>query len=173
MKQWIAKIRNNEGFSFIELLAVMFIVNVALVALISMSMQAIQTERFNRNVLIAAQLAQEGVELVRNVRDTDWQAGVTPNSVFNPAYDGVYAMDYTLSPATALTGGLADDDSRLYLDGNGYYSHDSTGSSTKFRRAITIQTGGIASTTVSSEVRFSDGVAERNYKVDTTLYDWK
>jgi Tfp pilus assembly protein PilV len=173
MKQWLKTIRNNDGFSFIELLAVMFIVNVALITLISMSMQAIQTERFNRNVLIAAQLAQEGIELVRNIRDTDWQAGASPNSVFNPASDGVYAMDYTLSPATALTGGLADANAKLYLDSSGYFSHSSTGSSTKFRRAITIQTNGATSTDVSSEVQFSDGVAARNYKVETTLYDWK
>ncbi|NTW22355.1 hypothetical protein HGA34_02285 [Candidatus Falkowbacteria bacterium] len=173
MRKWLKKIRSNDGFSFIELLAVMFIVNVALVALISMSLQAIQTERFNRNVLIAAQLAQEGIELVRNIRDNDWQAGVTPSSIFNSANDGVYAMDYTLGAAVPLTGGLTDDASKLYTDTQGYYSHDSTGTSTKFRRAISIFAAGIASTTVTSEVRFSDGVTARNYKVETILYDWK
>jgi len=173
MNKWFKKISNNDGFSFIELLAVMFIVNVALVTLINMSMQAIQTERFNRNVLIAAQLAQEGIELVRNVRDNDWQAGVTPNTIFNSAIDGVYAMDYTFGPATVLTGDLNDNNSKLYLDARGYYSHDSTGTSTKFRRAISITTSGTASTTVASEVRFSDGITARNYKVETILYDWK
>lgn len=173
MGKWLEKIKDNRGFSFIELLAVMFIVNVGLVALISMSLQAIQTERFNRNVLIAAQLAQEGIELVRNVRDNDWQNGVVPNTIFDAPIDGVYAIDYTLGSAAVLAGGLADNNSKLYLDGRGYYSHDSTGTSTKFRRAITIHPEGIASTTVDSEVRFSDGVTERNYKVETTLYDWK
>ena len=173
MAKWQEKLKGNGGFSFIELLAVMFIVNVALIALISMSMQAISTERFNRNVLIAAQLAQEGIELVRNIRDNDWQAGVSPGAFFNPANDGTYAIDYALGPATALVGGVADSNSRLYLDSRGYYSHDNTGASTKFRRAITVATSVTASTTVSSEVRFSDGVAEREYKVETVLYDWK
>ena len=173
MKKWLNKISGNDGFSFIELLAVIFIVNVALVTMISMSLQAIQTERFNRNVLIAAQLAQEGAELVRNIRDNDWQAGVSPNSIFDSSNDGVYAIDYALGAATALAGGLSDDNSKLYLDGAGYYSHDSTGTSTKFRRAITIMTAGTASTSVVSEVRFSDGVTARNYKVETMLYDWK
>ncbi|MDP3964021.1 MAG: hypothetical protein Q8Q39_06035, partial [bacterium] len=62
-------ITSNKGFSLIETLMALFVLIVGVVGSFAVVSQAIRTSPGARQELIATQLAQEGVEIARNIRD--------------------------------------------------------------------------------------------------------
>jgi len=66
----LQKKRNSQrGFTLIEMLVVIFVVGVGLVGALSFFNINLNNQFEVKNELIAAGLAQEGVELVKNIRD--------------------------------------------------------------------------------------------------------
>jgi len=66
-------IKNNQaGQSLMEMLIAIFILIVALTATIVLVVTSINAGRDSINKLIATNLAREGVEVVRNIRDGNW-----------------------------------------------------------------------------------------------------
>ena len=88
----------KAGFSLVEIMTVLFVVALGLVGVLSLMVQNIQSQNVNKGALIAYQLSQEGIELVRRTRDSNWQAGRAWNVNLAP---GHYIVDYTdLIPRT-------------------------------------------------------------------------
>ncbi len=88
-----------------------------MIGVLSLIEQNIKSQSLNKNTLIAYQLAQEGVELIRQVRDTNWRTERNWNE--NLAV-GNYYMDYTdtapHSAANKNDGNLKQDSSGMYLN---------------------------------------------------------
>ncbi|MFA5135076.1 MAG: type II secretion system protein [Patescibacteria group bacterium] len=63
---------NQSGQTLLELIIAITVLVVALVATIVLIVTSINASREARNKLIATNLAREGVETVRNVRDSNW-----------------------------------------------------------------------------------------------------
>lgn len=143
------------GFTLIELLVAISIFMIGIMGAFSLSLYNLNTAKENYYRVIAADLTREGIELVRNVRDSNWlareaNADADLNTLaidlyewdqnfilsnFLVAYDtlGFISLD---NPVPAdLSAAIADSRSVLYLN-NGFYSHDDDGASTVFRRAI-------------------------------------
>lgn len=69
------KNRNNpKGFSLLEVLIATFILVVGILGMIGLISRSITSAIEDRQAIIAAGLAQEGIELVRNIRDTNMMA---------------------------------------------------------------------------------------------------
>ena len=123
----------KKGFTIIELIISIFILSVAVVGIFgAFSIVTILTaDSVDR--LTASYLAQEGVELIRNVRDTNWLS-------MDDCKDCA-EWDDMLSPAATERDyirwfGLWQ--SRyLNIDASGFYSYNS-GTATKFKRKITL-----------------------------------
>lgn len=64
------KLFDNKGFTLVETLVAIAIFATSIVGLISVTARGVNDNVFVKNKLIASYLAQEGVELVRNMRDT-------------------------------------------------------------------------------------------------------
>jgi len=62
----------KKGFSIIEILVAGTFLTIAIVSAFSLLGPAIQKASYTNDVLIASMLAQEGIELVMNIRDTNW-----------------------------------------------------------------------------------------------------
>jgi prepilin-type N-terminal cleavage/methylation domain-containing protein len=78
--------KNNKGFTLIEMLIAVFIFSVALAALMSISARGLKAARLAQNQVTADYLAIEGIEIVRNLRDSAFLLGSSTNtwsSVFN------------------------------------------------------------------------------------------
>lgn len=60
----------NRGFSLIETLMALFVLMVGVIGAFAVVIQALHTSPTTRQEMIAAQLAQEGIEIARNIRDT-------------------------------------------------------------------------------------------------------
>lgn len=126
----------KNGFTIIELVISIFIMTVAVIGIHSAFSLAVILSSDASNRLVAAYLVQEGQEIARNIRDTnwleeeDWLASGLGNSCL---YD--CELDYTSTEAIPWM--KAD---RLNIDdNNGFYTLSTSGSSpTKFNRKIII-----------------------------------
>ena len=140
----------QKGFTIIELIISIFILSIGVVGVFSaFSVMTILTAGTS-DQLTAAYLAQEGMEIVRNIRDTNWLnmdacSGETcdftwvdgladeTGVVHNPVHcvsgcKGDYTSE-SLSPYVATD--------YLNIDAHGFYSYG-TGTQTKFIRKIII-----------------------------------
>lgn len=162
-----------------EVVVSIFIISLGMVGVASLVNQNIQAQYINKNVLVASQLAQEGLELVRNKRDenwltpgNDWLLGAGAGSASDILQDGTYVIDYT-GAIDASVNSIADPGARLYLGANNFYTHTSGATSTPFSRLITVTDNSPASSTIDCLVSWQDRNGTYSYKAETVLYDWK
>ncbi len=152
--------RNKKGFSIGEVMVAMFILLVGIVDAVFLTVRSIDNMKGSRDAVIATLLAQEGVELVRNVRDnnvtqetcgtgTERCTAFDPESDYNwPSYNvstfTSCTIDYATSGASSrlVCSGVSPDD-KLYLNTEtGMYSHSGGGTlyeDSHLRRRIYIQ----------------------------------
>lgn len=168
----IKKIKMNKrkkpvklGFTLIEIIVVLFVVSLGMIGVLSLIIQNIQGENINKNSIAAYQLAQEGVELIRKTRDTNWKNSVAFNQGLSV---GSYYMSYLDTTPNPLTN---DSQGNLYKNSNGFYVHDS-GTLTKFNRIIEITAPTAYSMIVRSQVSWEEHNQVYSYEVDTALFDW-
>jgi len=69
---------NNNGQSLLELLIAITVLVTALVATVVLIINSIEAGKASRNKLIGTNFAREGIEIVRNIRDSNW---IDPNGV--------------------------------------------------------------------------------------------
>lgn len=182
----IKKIRNiknkisntNSGFTILEIAIVIFIITFGMVGVLSLVNQGVQVEYINKNMIIASQLSQEGLELVRNKRDVNWLKGANwefsanPNTNSDIIQDGSYAIDYT-GAINRIPNNIGDVGTKLYLNSGGFYANSVTASSTIFSRIITVGNESTASTSVTCLVQWKKGTNVYNFSAQTVLYNWR
>ena len=174
--------KNNKkqfGFSILEVMAAITIIVIGLVGVLALVNQNIQAQAVNRNMLIASQLAQEGLELVRNKRDknwlvsgNDWKIGAGAETESDIVQDLTYTIDYS----GVIAGGANNiDDSRVNLKINtsSFYEH-TNGTPTIYYRLISItedpQDNWIE---VNSRVQWKERAGSKDYTASTLLYNWR
>ena len=166
------KLSNNSGISILEVIVAVMIIAMGMIGVLSLVIQNIQAQYINKNVLIASGLAQEGLELVRNVRDLNWLT-LGNNWSQNIIGDGTYAIDYNgRSSINDAVNNINDAGARLYIDGNGFYTHAPTATSTNMFRIITVVDNGDY-LDVKCAIRWTQGNQNHDYTAETYLYDWR
>ena len=133
------KKNKNKGFTFIELMIVIFIMTVGITAIYTSITRIISSTTYSTLNLTANYLAQEGIEIVKSIRDSNfiettfietttsgsWKKDLSPGD-----YEADY-NDYSLSP-------LQDNEVRfLKVDEEGFFNYKD-GSDSPFKRKITI-----------------------------------
>lgn len=163
-------IRNKSGFSLIEIMAVLLIVSLGIIGVANLATQSIQAQTINRGSIVAYQLAQEGLEIVRQIRDTNWLQSLNWKTGMD---SGTYCLDHksaVLRPVSSLN------ECKLYFDNNKWYyapiavSTDMVFSG--FRRIVVINAA-TSSATITSIVSWDDRSKVFHYEVETELYDWR
>jgi len=165
---------NLPAFTIIEVLITLFIISLGLIGIISLIVQNISSQDYNRGNLIAYQMSQEGVELIRRVRDTNWVALNSFNNNLAPAVGTIYeyCLDYNDDiPALAPSG----EPCVLRKGVDGFYAHESSVGSTDsgFSRLVSVELLNSHEMRVISAVYWSDRGRDYSYKVESLLYDWK
>jgi len=65
-------VKMNKGFTILEAIAAIFVMTVGVLGAYAVVQQIIVYNSISSSRLTAAYLAQEGIEIVRNIRDTNW-----------------------------------------------------------------------------------------------------
>ncbi len=163
------KFSTVPAFSLIELLVSMAIIGIGLLGISSLAAQNIRVQYFNRNSLISAQLAQEGLELARNLRDNDWKSAspITSSSSLEGLYNDLFTIDYS---GHINSYPFPQSVPLLNIDSDGFYSYN-PGTSTPFKRYITSQCQNnycLLSCVVTWQAEGQSG----SYEVNSYLYAW-
>jgi len=166
------KIFKKKGLTMLEMVITISVLTIGLTgtfALVSGIISRTTTSSFR---LIAAYLGQEGIEIVRNIRDTNWLEGFNWDEGLAGEGEADYD-DYSLG---------SFQDRFLNLDGNGFYSYN-PGTQTKFKRKITIKDredlypsgdpdGVIDKMTVLVEVFWKEKGKKHSLAAQEDLYKW-
>jgi len=129
------KNKSGGGFTLLEVITAIFILTVGGGAAFNLIQQTLASSSLIKERLIASYLAQEGMELVKNLRDTAWLKAKTEPTISWDEY--LPAGDWQADYSTQGLNQVYDDNSYLNIDANGFYSY-SSGTSTKFKRKISI-----------------------------------
>jgi len=161
----------KQGFTLMEAIVAIFLLTVGIVGVLSLVTQTISSATFSKDKLIAAYLAQEGVEIVRNIRDTNWlqewswNNGLTAGNEYQADYNDQNLFGFTGHPLNLETA-------------TGYYGYDDPGNATKFTRKITISEPATASCpaggclNIKVEVFWEEKGKLYNVPVQENLYNW-
>lgn len=159
-------IAKKQGFSLLDVVMATGFIVVCMTSFLVLQRYIVWAARLSQDRLVAANLAQEGFEVVRNIRDNNWELSLNWNSgltagEYRVQYDSASLIPYSSTPL--LLGSLY-----------GY----SSGTATKFYRRIIINdTDANCQSpdclTLVSEVTWK--VLGRDYSeiVEGRLYNWK
>jgi len=139
------KMKKN-GFTLIEMMIAIFVMVVGMLAIISLLQTGIFSSSISSSRLTASYLAQEGAEIIKNVRDTNWLEARTSQNSWDEGLtvcSGVgFIVDYNHSygPSQIDPSFPCYSSQYLNIDSSGFYSY-SSGVQTKFKRKILITQG--------------------------------
>lgn len=174
-----SKISNNFGISIIEVVIAVSIIAIGMMGVMSLMLQNIRSQYINKNVLIAAGLAQEGLELVRNVRDLNW---LTPTNSWDQglALTGQshnFIIDYSGRNSMLDVASIDAPGTILKINSEGLYNH-TAGADSIFKRLMTVSevtdpSSGAVYLDLRCTIRWSQGNQNRDYVAETYLYNWR
>ena len=157
---------NSSGFTLIEALVALVLLTVGLIPAFTLASSSLTLAGSIQNSLVATHLAQEGVEVVRAIRDADW---------FNTKPFGT-----SLDSCTA--GCLVQYDSKvlLPLSGNPALQKDpltglfqyTTGTATQYHRSVKITSISAHERMVIVTVTWNDRSGTKTFELEDHLYDW-
>lgn len=154
----------EKGFTLLELMITIFVIAVGLVGIMTLIQNTLQSASIVRLNLTAAYLAQEGIELTRNIRDNNWIKGEQWETGLTHCFGGCQ-MDYNDNSLSHYTGDF------LISDNEGFYRYG-IGKESRFQRKITINSVS-EYLEVKSEIFWEDQEKNRSVEVMEHLYDWR
>lgn len=172
------KLKTREGFTLIETIMAMGVIVVGLVGSLLLLAASSARASILKDRVIAAHLAEEGIEVARNIRDTnwlknfDWRANLPDTAVGIVDYD---------SQAIDTSDGS---EGRRCLNWNGSFYRHAAGPgyacSTSFKRRIELRTlnetiagQSVDYLEVKSVVEWREKGQNQVLNVIDHLYDWK
>ena len=153
----------KNGFSLLEVIIAIFVIVIGIVGAVNLISYSISSVAIAKSQVIATNLTQEGVELVRGIRDSNWIEDVAWNTGLG---DNDYRVQHNNRDLLIFA------DTPLKIDANGYYQYDS-GNNTHFYRKITIANISAHEIKIVSEVTWSERGRSLNVIAENRLYDWK
>jgi len=173
-----ARFAASAGFTLLETLVALSVILTALSGIMLLASQSLHISGLLRNKIIAAQLAQEGIELARNIRDNNVHQGngIVWDDGLCQSGGGGYPCDREIScnpgdcssPLGAAVQFSPFSNRSLLLSPSGFYDYAS-GSNTGFVRKINF------SQLSSFEIKYTITItwADGSMSVSGSLLDWR
>jgi len=162
--------KKDSGLTLIGVLIAIYITGMGLVATLALANMSIKGSHLGEMRLIASGLAQEGIEIVKDVRrfnpnwiDWDWygNSGAIATSTsqnFRVQYNNEDLISFSETP--------------LLINGNGSYQYDS-GSNSNFYRKVTLTKKSFEELKVMVEVKWQLKGDWYYLTVEDHLWKWK
>jgi len=155
------KISTRKGFSFVEVILSVFVLSTGLLSVMALMTTNLRHSMESRKTIIAAGLAQEGMELVVNKAEDNIVKGGIPTQFNSLSDNGSYCIGLT---ASGIQYSPNCSNFSLWFRDNGqlFYTHNSGGGGdgTLFKRRVVIQSSGAGTNkTITSFVWWHSGAA--------------
>jgi len=157
----------QKGFTLLETLFAVLIFSAALVSLMTIAGRGISASNIAREQVVAYYLAQEGLEVARNIRDSNllqglyWSQGLEACPPDDPCN-----IEYVSGGAPGLESG----DLAMYQDADGFFTEP--GEATQFTRAIVLEPYQDHEYLVTATVSWNAKGIDRSVVLKTILKSW-
>ncbi len=163
----------RRGMTFLELMVAIFVLTVGIAGTLALIHQTIAASSAAANRFKAAYLAQEGIEVVRNIRDEnwindrDWLAGLE-----NRLCGEVVFNSTTIENCPGEV-------PQLLRFRDGFYSYDLAGVASIFSRKITLTSEVVTAMGETTRLRvevtvfWSERGVEQRIVIVENLYNWR
>ncbi len=180
------KQKRVAGFTLVETLIALSIFTLSLLGLVVISSQGISGTNFARDQLMASYLAQEGIEYVRAIRDSEYIA--------DPAisFEQIFSVTHPLGNCANKNCGIAYSGGQLktkkclnnicevlYRDSQGYYNYTALGN-TGFTRTVRIDLADPGNNQLSADevrvtstVSWNVGLSTKSVTLTENLFGWQ
>lgn len=161
-KIFVQKISSENGQGLMELIVAIGIIVVGLFSVWALFFSNFAGEQEAETRMVASNLAREGLEVVKNLRDSNWLSAenniMTGGQLWTWDNGFVIAKYYALGQIFSTSSGYVGsttlvsidgpDDARaiLYINKDGFYDHNATGNPSGFKRFLAIRNICCAST---------------------------
>jgi len=201
MNMMFRKVKHNvSGQGIVEVMVAIGVVTVGLVGTLSLTSSSLRFSTTSEKQIVAANLAREGIEVVRNVRDTNWLQenswldGLTSGDDYNGIirFDGTtntWYFDFTPDD-------ILNNNTVIRRDGNDIYqAHPDvpTAVSTGYQRFISMQLicqqgasivlrssgstcpGGYThiGLNIQSQVNWNENGEDKSFVLEDDIYNWR
>lgn len=167
MKFFKKTFNSNNGQVMVEALVAITVVVIGLFAVFALLLRSLTLNRLSADQFISANLAAEGIEVVKNLIDK--------NTIQNKPWNlGIEAGDYQVSyNDTSLTTVFIDGAPLKFDKDTGYYNYVS-GDNTRFVRKISVSLPGSDEIKVISNVKWiTTGGLELNATLEDHFFNWR
>ena len=163
--------KKNRGFTLVEVIVAIFVLAMGVVGIMNAIPSMISNLNLYTSKLTAFYLAQEGVEIIRNIRDSNWlQSGSWDNGLTACSLPNGCQVDYgdAGNPNPFLVQDLGE---KLNISESGFYEYGGS-SPSKFSRKIIITpfTDGLK---VEVVVYWDEKGKVASTSVEENLYNWR
>lgn len=165
------KSRQVRGFTLLETLVAISILTLSIAGAFTSAQSGLSSAILARDQIIAFQLGQEAVELVRNIRDNNtylgnnWLEGLQ-SCINTDCFANVTNLS---SPLGVCTSGC-----KVYKDNDGFYVQGGGGNPTGFTRIVRIEPVDLAKEVrVVVEMSWSKGLVNRTFEINEYMFNWQ
>jgi len=142
-------IGSQKGFTLLEMIFAITIISVGVLGIYNGMTFAIANTQKAREYFTGAYLAQEGIEIVKNMRDTNWVAGEPWDSgLLGFGCENGCEVDYNTASSTFFA---AYNGRYLKIDSNGFYNYNN-GADTIYQRKVTVDKPDFSTSTMNITV---------------------
>lgn len=165
------------GFTLIEVLVALSLLVLVSLGVIQLVLRSKQVADVGGEQFVAANLAREGVELVRSLRDTTWFTDDDRSHWISDAMCGTFTYDIDRLHNGDFEVG-AEDEADILIQDDGHFSHASLPDSvaTPFARVLEVdcseREGNPPYVTVIARVSWENRGQPREVLLKEKLYNW-
>lgn len=166
--------KNKAGFTIIELVIAIAILSSGIIGVYGAFYSITKLTSSASLRLTASYLAQEGLEIARNIRDDNFINNASWSAGLENCSQGCQA-DYKTGTTAQISANQLqdyDDNNFLKLNADGFYGYDS-GVSTPFKRKITITQVSADMLKVGMSVMWNYDGQPFSVETEEYLYNWK
>jgi Tfp pilus assembly protein PilV len=164
----------NKSFTLIEVLIAVTLITAGVVGAFSIVQKVVGFTSSSSFRLTAAYLSQEGIEIVKNIRDTNWLEGAAWDDGLTSCNISPFCeVDYT---NTQFLDPYADRFLKISPDpllNKEFYTYSGTGAETRFKREIIITPEGSDILHISVTVSWSERTRQHEISVQQDLYNYR
>lgn len=176
----------EKGFTLVEILVAISILSISILATFTAVSTAMRSTSFAEDQIVAYYLADEGLEFIRNTRDSNalrhlvalgsgstygWLSGIA-QVASDPCYPGkVCYVDVPHNTITACSTNAASCPALLYNSSLGVYEYVS-GTATQYKRSISVTAISATEASVTVTVSWTAQGISKSYTQMLTLRNW-
>lgn len=155
----------KRGFTLIEVLVALFILSIAIGGTFEAIIANLNAANLVRDTFVASGLTQEGMEVMRNLRDSDWLAGRAFGTSLPEGLNRRIEWN-SLLPLPS------DPTAYLRKSADGFYTYTPSDPVTPYQRTVDIVKNSATEYKITVTVTWQERKSLKKVSAEEHLYDW-